>query len=554
MSELHVRQIKNAILQRFSDHLNISDVKPASAEKIEQARLSRGQAALALVYSAGIGDEEAAAAVTDGFGDNGIDAACIHDGTLYLVQSKWNAKGQGTIERGELQKFLKGFRDFINARWSCFEGKARQQVEALEAALNDASTTIALLIVYTGSQTLPTSLEEDIYEIVSEINDPVEVVSVRTIRQSDLYAAVSDALGGKPVDVELALYDWGQVRDPFRGYYGQVAATDIAAWKANHSHRLFATNLRVFLGITGVNQDMVDTLLRAPEKFWYFNNGITALCRAVVKKPIGGTSKDSGFFECADLTIVNGAQTVGAIAAAAEKDPEQVSKARVAIRIISLVDCPPDFEKEVTRYTNTQNRIESRDFVALDPNQERLQSELRADGIDYVYKSGEVPTDRERGFDLVEATVARACAQEQVQLTVLAKGRIGKLWEDIEATPYKILFNPAVSGPELWRLVQIMRLVEQRLDAKRRESGRGKLLATHGNRFIVHLVYRMLDASSSDNGQPVLNAEDARVRKSTDAAFKAAHKVLEKRFSDNYLGSLFKNVGKCQELISQIKI
>ena len=140
----------------------------------------------------------------------------------------------------------------------------------------------------------------------------------------------------------------------------------------------------MFLGSTEVNTTIVDTLLSSPQDFWYFNNGISALCRIVKKKPIGGATRETGIFECYDLRVVNGAQTVGAIAHAAQKNPAAVANARVPFRLISLEQCPPDFGKKVTRYNNTQNRIDRRDFVALDIEKERIRGELILEGVTYI--------------------------------------------------------------------------------------------------------------------------------------------------------------------------
>src|SRR5207249_3032573 len=125
------------------------------------------------------------------------------------------------------------------------------------------------------------------------------------------------------------------------------------------------------------------------------------------------------------------------IAAANVTHPEEVARARVQIRFISLDDCPEDFATSVTRYTNTQNRIERRDFVALDVQQERIRTELQIEGIEYVYKSGDICPPTRTGFDLTEATVALACSQADIALAVQAKREIGKLWEDLEKAPYK---------------------------------------------------------------------------------------------------------------------
>jgi len=83
----------------------------------------------------------------------------------------------------------------------------------------------------------------------------------------------------------------------------------------------------------------------------------------VAKKPIGGNATDSGIFECTAFSVVNGAQTVGSIHAAAKQDVQAVNKAMVSVRIISIADGSPAFGLEVTRNTNTQNAVEKRDFV-----------------------------------------------------------------------------------------------------------------------------------------------------------------------------------------------
>jgi len=420
----------------------------------------------------------------------------------------------------------------------------------VERALNDASTRIVLVIVYTGQDPLANDIARDLQDVTSEINDPTELVTTQVLRQADIYAAVAHGLAGTPIDLELALYDWGQVRDPYTAFYGQVSAGDVAEWYSKHHNHLFAPNIRMFLSTTtDVNAGIVDTLLGNPQAFWYFNNGITALCRVVAKKPIGGATRETGLFECSDLRIVNGAQTVGAIAAANTRSADDVAKARVAIRLISLEHCPADFDKAVTRYNNTQNRIDRRDFVALDSQQERIKTELQLEGISYVFKSGESVASSEFGFDLVEATVARACGYSDSSYAVQAKREIGRLWEDIEKPPYRILFNPTVSGPNLWRLVQIVRAVEETLAEFRGDSdGKRRLLAVHGNRFLTHLVMQCMPAGWMSELSPLDEAGKDLVKENTRAVFDEFDSLIRQNYPDAYLASLFKNATRCQEL------
>src|ERR1700693_4489900 len=122
-----------------------------------------------------------------------------------------------------------------------------------------------------------------------------------------------------------------------------------------------------FKGNTDVNDAIVDTLKNHSENFLYFNNGITLLCSELKKQPLGGKSKDSGVLECRGASIVNGAQTVGSIIHALSPHGSN-STARVLVRLISLEDCPADFGSDLTRAANTQNRIEKKDFAALQNN------------------------------------------------------------------------------------------------------------------------------------------------------------------------------------------
>ena len=554
MSELHVRQIRAALEKQLQSHVDLSDVCDRVDEQTN-AFLSRAQMAFVLSYLTGQSMAEAATSITDGFGDNGIDAVLYHptERVLYIGQSKWRNDGSGSIDRGDTQKYIKGFRDLINARWERFNEKLKNRSASIETALNDASIRIVLVVAYTGQEPLSSEVNQDIQDLLEEINDPTQLVTVQVFRQSNIYAIVAQGIQGSPIDIDVALYDWGQVRDPYSAFYGQVSVSDVARWYEEHQHQLFAPNIRMFLGATEVNATIVDTLLDSPNEFWYFNNGISALCRTIKKKPIGGNTKETGIFECNDLRIVNGAQTVGAIATAAAKDPDATANARVGIRIVSLENCPPDFDRKVTRYNNTQNRIDRRDFVALDSNQERVRSELLLEGVIYTYKSGEVLTPSDKGFTLDEATVARACSQVDVSLSVQAKREIGKLWDDIQKAPYKILFNPSVSGPVIWRSVQVVREVEANLSKWRSGAqGREKLLAIHGNRFISHFVLQSLQATPGSSSQS-LDAETRQmIATLTDELFGKVIAILDAEYSDSYLANLFKNVSKCQHVKSLI--
>ncbi len=315
-------------------------------------------------------------------------------------------------------------------------------------------------------------------------------------------------------------------------------------------------NIRSFLGETEINQSIVKTLLTDPENFWYFNNGITALCGSICKKALGVSTRDTGIFECHDVSIVNGAQTVGAIATAYAKDPEQVGKASVSVRFISLEGCPEDFSLLVTRSTNTQNKIDSRDFVSLDTeNQERIRTELQIEGISYVYKTGELVRDNTKGFDFLEAIIAVACAHRELNYTVQAKSKVSLLYEDIEKVPYKALFNPSLSSIRLWKLVQIHRTIENSLKADRKKrKGRESTLSVHGNRFLARQVFQRLELNSLDDPSIDIQTLLNNAQNETINVVDLTAQTIAEKYPDSYLANLFKNASKCQEIEQSINL
>jgi hypothetical protein len=550
MSIIHNRQIKATLEKNFDGFIDLSDHEGRSENDIQNAFLSRSLVALSIKILADSSTEDASKAVTDGYGDNGIDGIYYNrnERILYLIQAKWKQDGNGSIDLGDALKYLEGFKDLLNLNRSKFNKKIKDMFPMIEEALDDAGTRFMLVIVYSGKQDLSDEIRSRFDERLGELNDPTEVVKLRVLRQSNLYNYIVQGMQGQPIDIDLALFDWGQCQEPFQAFYGRVSALDVAQWWNNHYPHLFDPNIRMFLGETDVNETLIDTLKSEPEKFWYFNNGITALSSSIEKKPIGGSSRSNGYFACKDFRIVNGAQTAGAIASAANRFPNIVAKAYVPIRVISLKDSPESFDRSVTKYNNTQNRIDRRDFVALDPEQERIRTELQLDDIGYTFKSGDTVVGYQESCDLAEATIARACFLSESYLSVQAKAAIGRLWDDIEKAPYKKMFNPSVSGPELWKLIQVLRIIEGNLSQFQNLEGKERLLSVHGNRFLAHLVFQILKEDLAKQDTYLSDEFEESVKSTTVDVYEKVLEIIGDMYPNSYLASLFKNQSKCQDV------
>jgi hypothetical protein len=549
MSILHVNHIKAAVLKRFDGLLDLSDVGRVPAADLERHLQTRSLAAFCVAEMAKTDDTVAAGCVVDGSADNGIDAFYFdnveHVG--YLVQSKFIASGNGTIDVGDMHKFVQGVRDFFEGNLSSF-GKLEDKSADIMRVLGDARATFKIIAAYTGQQELDPQVMRPMQELVEGLNDDDDLVEFVPLNQKALHDIVTALALGDSIDLRIMLHEFGTMKEPYRAYYGQMAVSDMVQW-AKHKDRLYHRNIRGFKGSTDVNEGIVTTIKKLPQHFWYFNNGITIVCSKVKKEPLGGNSRTSGVFECFDASVVNGAQTVGSIQSALSGGAAGGDQARVMVRIISLENCPADFGRDLTKATNTQNRIDRRDFASLDPEQKRLRSEmLLSFGKEYAYRSGEVEPTTEAGCTLDEATVALACAHTELGLSVQAKREVGKLYENIEHPPYVLLFNPSVSAHKLWRAVEIGRIVENALKAAQENAdAKRRLIAIHGNRFILHMVFRTLGDSAFAEVQIADKAQAAAL----DQYRKVADAVAEV-MPTAYAWNLFKNVTKCKSLVAHI--
>lgn len=204
--------------------------------------------------------------------------------------------------------------------------------------------------------------------------------------------------------------------------------------------------------------------------------------------------------------------------------------------------------------SNTQNKIENKDFAALDPEQDRLRNELLFSGILYLYKTGAAVDDPVKQISIDEAIVAQACIQEDVSYSVTAKKNVGALTEDITKVPYKLLFNASTSAFRLNNSVQIMRLVDRYL--QNRESnfeGRNKLALIHGNRLILHLVLHQLKELPDYNTAMIdKNILEQKVDIVCPKVIESIIKIMNEIYPDAYPANIFKNIGRCREIINSL--
>jgi hypothetical protein len=278
MSALRVKHVADALQGRFDGLIDMGDYKKADAAQADGAFKSRALAAQALMRVAGTDAKTAGAGVTDGTGDNGVDAVYVDENdTVVLVQAKWDSKGTGSIGLGETRNFIAGLRDLTDERYDRFNEKFGGHVADLQAALQNPNVNFVMVVATTGTADFAEPIANAFGDMERELNDPNPLVRVESLGLSDFHAAITADVDGGRIDLDVTLENWGVVTEPYEAYYGTVSASSVAQWYASHGDALFEQNLRKPLGNTPVNQGMLRTLDQGQPNFWYFNNGITAL-------------------------------------------------------------------------------------------------------------------------------------------------------------------------------------------------------------------------------------------------------------------------------------
>jgi len=334
-----------------------------------------------------LNDEAAEVILCDGAGDGGIDLACLIRGedagegqlpegnTWYVVQSKYGTafQGEDTLlkEGRKVIETLSGHRNHLS---SLSEGLR----ERLLNFRTGASERDRLVLVFATVDPL-TESERRALEFVLAMGRSslgsifsVEAVSVTTI---------FDQLSELPVGVEVGPVPLrASVSDSGDGLWvGTVRLEDLYKFlcayrrETGELDRIYEKNVRRYLGgRRRVNAAIRVTLEEKPERFGLFNNGITIVSDKV--------EPNDGALGLTTPYIVNGCQTTRTIwdvlsrkldAGGTGQDVGleawklRLSRGVVVVKIVKVGAADALLLNEITRYTNSQNAVSEKDFVAL---------------------------------------------------------------------------------------------------------------------------------------------------------------------------------------------
>jgi hypothetical protein len=551
---IQVEQVRSALLRNYAGLIYTGDLGGSQGADWEQRFLSRALAAEAVRIKTGCDFAAAGRAVIDGDKDQGIDAIAVGDNSrdVWLVQAKWSDSGKGKLDRADALKFADGVRQVADRSFDNFNDRIGPFIAQLDSAMGDYRLRINLVVALMGTNSLPDSVTDVLDRLREEANANGPLLDYDVLAAADFHRRLRQDVAPDPVNVTVTMWNWLQRERPFEAWQGTVRAQDIARWYGEHKDALYEQNVRKSLGVTRINSGIKETLLKEPENFWYFNNGITVLCDRIEPNYLGRRRGDDPVeLALAGVSVVNGAQTVTAIHEAMTQDPHTADDADVTVRVFSLGEQRSTYARRITETTNTQNDVAERDFIALEPAQAEIREDfLLSLGKTYVYKRGEPDPAPEAGCSVVHAATALACSYHSPELAVRAAKDTDLLWERGSRGAYPRLFGEVPSAHRIWRSVQVYRAVGTAIETERKRCfGRAADIARRGEMLLTHLVFQLIDQEPMDDPnldwQPTLQ----RVPELTGLVLSWLIYRVDAEFGRNsFLSRTFNDETRCKQL------
>lgn len=162
-------------------------------------------------------------------------------------------------------------------------------------------------------------------------------------------------------------------------YLAMIRGDLLAAMYREHGARLLEQNVRTFLQARGkVNRGIRETILKQPEMFLAYNNGLCATAaRVEIESEAGPVAHIRSI---TDFQIVNGGQTTASLASASLKDRADLSSVLVQLKL-SVIRDPErvgSIVSNISRFANSQNKVNEADLLANDAFHVKVEHLSRA--------------------------------------------------------------------------------------------------------------------------------------------------------------------------------
>lgn len=219
-----------------------------------------------------------------------------------------------------------------------------------------------------------------------------------------------------------------------------------------HNTLMFSANVRDYLGSrkadSNINNGIKESASSTPQQFFVYNNGITALTN---KFEIDENNK----LTINGISIVNGAQTTGAIGSLSAKPSSDL---RIPIRFIKCSS--PDTVASIVKYNNSQNKVNAPDFRSNDDVQKRITQEFNGSGrMQYSARRGGSADVIKRNPNIIPSLTAGQVLAAFHGKPSVAYNEKSKIWDNDSL--YSQFFNEQTTAKHIFLCYSLVKAIEE---------------------------------------------------------------------------------------------
>ena len=313
---------------------------------------------------------------------------------IYLVQTKFlsmgkRAKKRGDVDIDDLKVFCERHTKLQDSDWirkygnNLIIGKLLDYKDLVEEGYK-------FNFFYVTTANTTSRSEEIINDQLKIYEDLKEEVNIELIDFTKLKEIYTNSLSSEQSIPDEVTFDIPEDKfiiknEPRQTLLAIVKGSSIIALYKQYKKGIFTWNIRGHLGgDKGINKNIKKTALEKPEDFYYFNNGISAVCTDF--------SLDGNRITAKKFQIINGAQTVGSLFLARDKAAN--SELLLKVTVSGSVSTEKGFNADIIKFNNTQNKVNLSDFRSNDKIQEVIEKNFAnskatsINGIKYLRKRG----------------------------------------------------------------------------------------------------------------------------------------------------------------------
>lgn len=461
-------------------------------------------------------DDALEAAAADGGNDQGIDIAFADDSSeeIVVLQAHCPENFDKKTPKNKWDTVVTALPFVKSPKSLATAGRPdlAESLEALKAAHPGYTFAVGLITLGRKSDAIERSVQahsdDDAYKNVAFFHYAQEDIRTK-------YQALIDAEAGIPDDeLHFSGNHFEDSGDYGRAWVGSVTATELRRLHKAHQDKLFAGNIRLFLGSRkgGINEQIIKTAQTTPGNFWALNNGITIVADSATITSGGGSGST---LRLKRFSIVNGCQTTSSLVRADAKQSTKVLARVIAAKV--------GLKNEIVRYNNSQNAVKIWTVRAVDDMQEQLRKQFQSVGLKYAPK--QAGSRRKRDALTIELDkVTQYLASSEQQYLIQAIDNKSELFDE----PYQKLFKKGIKASSVylaWLVGSLSDQERQKLGAGLGNDPNASLLGVTSAYWVVYCTYKMM-AKFSDLNSPHITLERMRNAEFTNAVAKYVRQAV----------------------------